>query len=67
MAKKRYKLTLTFQFDADNIVLAKAIAAQGKAIVVGEFSKHRDRSEVASMIQELRPDVSWDGPEEVLR
>lgn len=66
MAKKRYKVTLTFVFDADNIVLAKAVAAHGKAIIVGEFSKHRDRSEVASLLQELRPNVSWDGPEEVL-
>lgn len=65
--KKRFKVTLTFLFDADNIVLAKAIAAQGKSIVVGEWSKHRDRSEMAAMMQELRPDVTWDGPEEVLR
>lgn len=64
---KRYKVTLTFVFDAQNIVLAKAIAAQGKAIITGEFAKHRDRSEVASLIQELRPNVMWDGPEEVLK
>lgn len=67
MAKKRFKVTLTFAFDAHNIVLAKAIAAQGKSLIIGEWSKHRVRSALAAMMLELRPDVTWDGPEEVLR
>lgn len=64
--KKRFKVTVTLTFDADNVVLAKAIAAQGKSIAIGEWSKHSSRSEVAALMQTLRPDIAWTGPEEVI-
>lgn len=64
--KKRFKLTVTFVFDAPNLALASAIAAQGKSIAIAEWTKHREKSEVAAIVQELRPDITWDGPEEVL-
>lgn len=65
--KKRFRVTITVLFDAESTVLANAIVAQGKSIIIGEFTKHRSQSVVASLVQELRPDVQYDGPEEVLR
>lgn len=64
--KKRFKLTVTFTFDAPNLALAHAIAAQGKSIAIAEWTKHHEKSEIAAIVQELRPDIAWDGPEEVL-
>lgn len=63
---KRYKVTVTFTFDASNLALAQLIVVQGKSIIIGEWTKRAAQSEVASLIQELRPEVSYDGPEEIL-